>query len=76
MCPTEDDSGMLMSSVCIVMLYWQEEGEWGRVQCKEVSGMRQLTRSKEPARRGIRNCVDRATIPSKGFFSSKQFMYI
>ncbi len=33
LCLTEEDSGILMSSMCIVILYCREEGEWGRVQC-------------------------------------------
>jgi hypothetical protein len=28
-CPTEEESGTLISSVCIVILHWQEEGEMG-----------------------------------------------
>jgi hypothetical protein len=32
LCPTEEDLGMLMSSMCLVILYWREEREWGRVQ--------------------------------------------
>jgi hypothetical protein len=66
---TEEDSGMLMSSVCIVLLVLAGRGGKGD-RCWDWGGILigQLTLGKRPARMGIRSQVQKAAIPSKGFF--------
>jgi hypothetical protein len=76
LCPTGKDLGMLMSSVCIVLLYLQEEGEWGWVLGGGGFEMRQLTLGKGPVRMGIRNHVRKAAIPSKGFSHLNNPLYL
>jgi hypothetical protein len=67
LCQAEEDSGKSMSSVCIVILYWQEEGKWGRVHLGGGDPeMRQLALSMGSARMGICSHVQRAAIPRKG----------
>ncbi len=68
LCPTDEESGMLMLSVCIVILYLREEGEWGEGAVWVGSWNRQLALSKGLARTGIHCRVQRAAIPSKGSF--------
>jgi hypothetical protein len=64
-----------MLSVCIVMLYWQEEGEWGRVQCGGGGvGNEAVDSEPGPAGMRIRNRVQRAAITSKGFFLIKTIL--
>jgi hypothetical protein len=72
MCPTEEESGLLMSSVYSVACIGEKRGKRGQV-LGWVGGpkMGQLTLGKRPARMGIRNCVQGATIPIKGFLLHK-----
>ncbi len=66
---TEEDLGMLVSSVCIVLLVLAERGEKGTgIGAGEGSNMGQLTLGKIPARKGIYNHVQEATTQSKGSF--------
>jgi hypothetical protein len=55
-CPTEEDLGMFMLSLFIVMTC----GDWVR-----GPNMGKLTLSMGPARAEVRSYVQRATIPSK-----------
>jgi hypothetical protein len=64
LCLTEEDTGLLMSSVYVCCMYWWEDGEkqhgfWGQVR---GLNMAKLTLSKGTARMGIRNYVQEATI--------------
>ncbi len=69
MCLTEEDSGLLMSSVCSCCMYWREEGEKGAsMESGRGTEMGQLTLGKRKARIGIHNYVQGATIPRKGIF--------
>ncbi len=69
MCPTEEYSGMLMSSVCIVLLVLAVRGGKGD-RCWGWKDLEtgQLTLGKRPARMGIRNHVQGAAVPCKGSF--------
>ncbi len=69
LCLTEEDLGLLMSSVgqsntVLAGRREMEEGAWGG----GGSGMGQFKMHKKPVRKGIRSYVWRATISSKGFF--------
>ncbi len=69
-CRTEEDSGMLMSSICIVLLVLAGRGGKGdRCLRGRVLRMGQLTLVQRQARMGIRNYIRRAAIPRKGSFS-------
>ncbi len=70
LCPTEEDSGMLMSSV-YMQLYIHIGGKKGkRVSAGAGEGfqIRQLTLEKGPAEMGIHSLVQGAAILSKGIF--------
>jgi hypothetical protein len=69
-CPTEEDSGMLMSSVCIVLLVLAvvRGGKGDRCWGWKDLETGQLTLGKRPARMGIGNHVQGAAIPCKGSF--------
>jgi hypothetical protein len=76
-CPTEEDLGMLLLSVCIVMLYWREDGEWGRVQSgggfwNEAVDSEQGT-SKD---RDLQLCTKSRHSKEGGFSSKQSFMYL
>jgi hypothetical protein len=67
MCPTEEDSGMLTSSVVVnAHLCGREVGKRGLSKGNEK---RQLTLSIRPARVEVNFFLQRATIPIKGYFS-------
>jgi hypothetical protein len=67
LCPTEEDSGMLTSSVFAVFTCVAGQGEKGSIG-GWVRGLKmgQLTVSMGPARAEVHSYVQRATFPSKG----------
>jgi hypothetical protein len=66
-CPTEEDSGMLMSSVVVVSTFVGQKGRkrGGKGDWARRLKMGQLTLSMGPAMAEVPSYVHRATIPSK-----------